>query len=77
MEINLSNTKQITLRQAEVINTDKLVINRIVDSPRRRKLSVVVEGLGEIELWKDEEYDNKGNWTYSDIELKLKNLYDV
>ena len=76
-KVKLSNPKTITVREPETLTIDELVIQRIIDSPRRRRVSVMVEHIGDVELWTGDDYDNKGDWTYDDIINELKNKYDI
>jgi len=61
MEFQLQSPKTLTVRQAEVITLEKVVIQRILDDPLAKKVIVWLEGVQhpvELGNLSNENYDN-------------------
>jgi hypothetical protein len=75
MKVTLPSEKRIVLRQAEAVNIIDITIMAITDNPSQKKVTCVTKELGLITLWEGSAYDSIGQWTDSDVEDKIKDLY--
>lgn len=76
MKITLQEPKEITLIEKKVKTITTLTIDRVVDLSSQKLVRCFIEELNEpITLWKDEEYDEIGQWTDEDVEMRLKELF--
>lgn len=68
MKIKLSNIMNITLRQAETITVNEIVIEHVRDSFTEKKIIAHIKGVPRtLLLWEgEEEYAAAGNWTNED-----------
>tara|TARA_E500000318_G_C3409624_1_gene153045 strand:- start:146 stop:400 length:255 start_codon:yes stop_codon:yes gene_type:complete len=77
LSVNLSSQKTITLTPAETVTlpAGDLKIRRIVDLPQQKKVFVVVDGLGEIDLdeLSGDNYDNPAEWTNASVQTAITN----
>jgi len=70
MQVKLSETRKITVREEETISTDSLTVRRIVDLPGRKIVRVFVEELPQpIIVMEGDEY---GEWTKADVAALLE-----
>lgn len=77
MEINLNVSKKIVLQEEKSKTISKLTVNRVVDLPTQKIVRVFCEELEEpIILWSGVDYDNIGQWTDTDVQTKLGELYN-
>jgi hypothetical protein len=76
MQINLQNPKKVVLQEEKSKTVTTLTVTRIVDLPKKKMVRAFVEELDEpIVLWEGEAYDAAGQWTDSDVEARLTELY--
>lgn len=75
MEINFSETKDITIVAEKKKSLDKLTIEQMVDFPRRKVVVAITSELGRIRLWQGAEYDAIGQWTDTDVVNRIQELY--
>lgn len=76
MKIELGSEREYTIVEKKVIKLTKLTIDRVVDIPSRKIAKAFIVELSEpIILWEGIEYDNAGQWTDSDIEARLLELF--
>lgn len=76
MEIIFNEEKNIVLRPAETKTISKLTIERVVDFPTQKKVVAFTNDLYEpIELWVGDEYTAIGQWTDSDVQAKLEEIF--
>jgi hypothetical protein len=75
MEVNITPPKSITIVAERKKTIDKVTIVEITDNPTLKTVVVTTKEVGRIVLWKNAEYDAIGQWTDSDVQLKLKDLY--
>ena len=75
MVINLPS--EVTVREipAVTVKTSKIEILSVEDNPNQKKIVVHTKQLGKITLWESENYDMIGQWTDSDIERRLIELF--
>ena len=76
MQINLSNPKKVVLQEEKSKTVTTLTVSRIVDLPKKKVVRAFVEELDEpVVLWEGAAYDAAGQWTDSDVEARLTELY--
>ena len=76
MQINLQNPKKVVLQEEKSKTVTTLTVTRIVDLPKKKMVRAFVEELDEpIVLWEGVAYDAAGQWTDSDVEARLTELY--
>lgn len=76
MEITLQTPQTIVIKPEETKTLEKLTVMRMVDLPNEKKVRVFIKELREpITLWEGDEYDAIGQWTDSDVQTKLTELY--
>lgn len=74
MEITFQTSKDIILSQT--VTVDKLTVLRLVDIPEEKMVRVFVRELPDpIILWSGIDYDSIGQWTDSDVESRIQELY--
>lgn len=76
MEIQFSSPKDIVIVQERKKSIDKVTVLEISDFPSRKHVMVKTKELGLITLWKDAEYDAIGQWTDTDVQNKINELYN-
>ena len=76
MQINLSNPKKVVLQEEKSKTVTTLTVNRIVDLPKKKIVRAFVEELDEpVVLWEAASYDAIGQWTDTDVQARLTELY--
>lgn len=75
MEINFSETKDITVFAERKKSLDKLTVEQMVDFPTRKVVVAITSELGRIRLWEGAEYDAIGQWTDTDVVNRIQELY--
>ena len=76
MQINLSNPKKVVLQEEKSKTVTTLTVNRIVDLPKKKIVRAFVEELDEpVVLWEASSYDAIGQWTDTDVQARLTELY--
>jgi hypothetical protein len=76
MQINLSNPKKVVLQEEKSKTVTTLTVNRIVDLPKKKIVRAFVEELDEpVVLWEAASYDAIGQWTDTDVQTRLTELY--
>ena len=76
MQISLSNPKKVVLQEEKSKTVTTLTVNRIVDLPKKKIVRAFVEELDEpVVLWEAASYDAIGQWTDSNVEARLTELY--
>jgi hypothetical protein len=76
MQINLSNPKRVVLQEEKSKTVTTLTVNRIVDLPKKKIVRAFVEELDEpVVLWEAASYDAIGQWTDTDVQTRLTELY--
>jgi hypothetical protein len=77
LSINLSSEKTVTTVPAETITlpAGDLKINRIVDLPQEKKVFVILENFGKINLdeLSGDNYDNPAEWTNASLQTAVSN----
>ena len=76
MQINLQNPKKVVLQEEKSKTVTTLTVARIVDLPKKKMVRAFVEELDEpVVLWEGAAYDAIGQWTDSNVEARLTELY--
>ena len=76
MQINLSNPKKVVLQEEKSKTVTTLTVSRIVDLPKKKMVRAFVEELDEpVVLWEAASYDAIGQWTDTDVQTRLTELY--
>jgi hypothetical protein len=76
MQINLQNPKKVVLQEEKSKTVTTLTVNRIVDLPNKKIVRAFVEELDEpVVLWEAASYDAIGQWTDTDVQARLTELY--
>lgn len=82
-QLNLSSTQQIVVikREEETLDTDKISIDRVTDNGYMVTTRISFfssTGLSrDLILWEGQDYINIGNWTDSDVDIRIKELLNV
>jgi hypothetical protein len=76
MKITLSNPKKVVLQEEKSKTVTTLTVNRVVDLPKKKIVRVFVDELDEpVVIWEGAAYDAAGQWTDSDVQARLTELY--
>jgi hypothetical protein len=76
MKITLQNPKKVILQEEKSKIVSTLTINRVVDLPKKKVVRAFVEEIdGPITLWEGADYDAAGQWTDTDVQNRLIQLY--
>jgi len=76
MEITLNSPKKIVLQEEKSKDISKLTVARVVDLPKQKVVRCFCEELEEaIILWEGAAYDAIGQWSDSDVQNRLVELY--
>ena len=76
MQINLQNPKKVVLQEEKSKTVTTLTVALIVDLPNKKVVRAFVEELDEpVVLWEGAAYDAIGQWTDSNVEARLTELY--
>ena len=76
MQISLSNPKKVVLQEEKSKTVTTLTVNRIVDLPKKKIVRAFIQELDEpIVLWEAASYDAIGQWTDTDVQARLTELY--
>jgi len=75
MEITINPPKEVVVMAETKKTVEKITVNLIIDNPKAKIVSAQTQQLGRIVLWKDAEYDAIGQWTDSDVQARIAQLY--
>ena len=76
MQISLTNPKKVVLQEEKSKTVTTLTVSRIVDLPKKKMVRAFIEELDEpVVLWEGAAYDSIGQWTDSNVEARLAELY--
>jgi hypothetical protein len=76
MKITLSNPKKVVLQEEKSKTVTTLTVNRVVDLPKKKIVRVFVDELDEpVVIWEGAAYDAAGQWTDTDVQARLTELY--
>jgi hypothetical protein len=75
MKITFNETKDITIVTEKKKAIDKITVEEMIDIPSRKLIVVITQEVGRIRLWQGAEYDAIGQWTDTDVENRIKEIY--
>jgi hypothetical protein len=76
MQITLNTPKKVVLQEEKSKTVSTLTVQRVVDLPVKKVVRCFVEELDEpVVLWEGTSYDAAGQWTDTDVEARLTELY--
>lgn len=75
MIINLPTEVVVREVPSVSIRTSTIEVTYVEDNPNQKKIVANTKQLGKVVLWESETYDNIGQWTDSDIETRLIELF--
>ena len=76
MQINLQNPKKVVLQEEKSKTVNTLTVVRLVDLPKKKMVRCFIEELEDpIVLWEGAAYDAIGQWSDSNVEARLAELY--
>lgn len=81
MEIILNSKQDIVIVSRQIINDNKITRGAVVDD-ESKKIVVAFYSVGKstesrLTLWQGAEYDAIGNWTYTQVDARIKELLGV
>lgn len=76
MEIQLSAPKDVTVIKEVKKTIDKITVLEITDNPTKKTVIAKTAQLGYIMLWQGADYDAIGQWTDTDAENRIFELYN-
>jgi hypothetical protein len=77
LSVNLTAAVNYITQPAETVSLNgDIVINRIVDIPAEKRVFVLLENVGQIELAElsGDNYDTPAEWTNADVVAAVKNV---
>jgi hypothetical protein len=78
MEINLNSPYEAVIIERRTKTVEKLTVRSIVDFPVEKRVSAQIKELGEpVILWSGDAYDAIGQWTDTDVQNRLNELYNT
>lgn len=82
MQINLTNPKQIiTEAKTLIISPEKITtinsieVTNMLDDPINKKVLASTKEVGAIILWEGAAYDAIGQWTDTDVQNRILEMY--
>jgi sugar diacid utilization regulator len=76
MKITLTQPKEIVIVEKKTETIQELTIERTVDLPGQKIVRCFIIELNEpVVLWEGNAYDQIGQWTDADVEMRLKEIF--
>ena len=75
MEIIINPAKEIVIVQERKRSIEKITILEITDNPVFKSVIAKTKENGIITLWRDSDYDTIGQWTDTDVENRIREIY--
>mgnify|MGYP006268847577 CR=1 FL=1 len=76
MEIQLSQPKDVIVVKEQKKTIEKITILELIDNSSKKQVIANTQELGYVVLWKGTDYDAIGQWTDTDVENKINELYN-
>jgi hypothetical protein len=77
MSISLNNPLTVVIQPEKTKTISSLTISRVVDIPSQKIVRCFIEELEQpVVLWEGAAYDSIGQWTDSDVNTRLNELYN-
>ena len=74
MKITFEAPKEVVLVKELKQSVNEITINEITDNPSRKEVRAFTKEMGVIVLWTGNDYDAIGQWTDTDVELRIKEI---
>lgn len=75
MEITITPPKDVVVSPERKRIVSKITIIEVTDNSIKKSVIAKTNEMGFITLWKDADYDNIGQWTDTDVENRIKEIY--
>ena len=75
MIIVFDNPADVIIVPEQKVSLESITITALIDSPSGKTVQAYTAEAGPITLWSDAAYDAIGQWTDSDVEARIKELY--
>ena len=75
MQITFNTPKSIVVTPEQRRSTTKLTIQQLIDSPSQKTVVAFTREAGRITLWEGAAYDAIGQWTDTDVENRIREMY--
>ena len=76
MIITLTTPKTVTLQPAKTKTVSTLTVTRVVDLTQQKMVKAFVQELPDpVVLWEGDAYDAIGQWTDTNVQARLTELY--
>lgn len=76
MKIQFSKEKLVTVEQPKLMLLKQISVISISDNYTAKKIIAYTKELGHVVLWSGNEYDNIGQWTDTDVQNRINELYN-
>jgi len=75
MEITFNSPKDLIVVPQQNKTIEQITISSIQDFPKRKLVQAITKEIGIIVLWEGTSYDTIGQWTDTDVENRIKEIY--
>lgn len=75
MEITINPPKDVVVTPERKRSVSKITIIEITDNPVKKSVVAKTNEMGFIMLWKDADYDNIGQWTDTDVQNRIIEIF--
>jgi cyanophycinase-like exopeptidase len=75
MEIIFNSPKEIVTVPQVTKTVSSITIVRMVDFPQRKTVYAETIEAGRVMLWEGDAYDTIGQWTDTDVENRIQEIY--
>lgn len=69
--------KTIVIEVARTKEVDSITVEALIDNPINKTVKAYLAEGASLELWSGDGYDSIGQWTDSDVEKRLKEIFDL
>jgi hypothetical protein len=74
MKITFEIPKEVVLVRELKQSINEITIEEVTDNSSRKEVKAFTREMGIIVLWTGDAYDAIGQWTDTDVELRIKEL---
>ena len=74
MKITFEAPKEVVLVRELKQSINEITIEEVTDNSSRKEVKAFTREMGIIVLWTGDAYDAIGQWTDTDVELRIKEL---
>ena len=75
MKITFDTPKSITVIPEQKKEFKEIQVIQTTDNSNSKEVFCILKEIGKVILWKDQAYDQIGNWTDNDVINRLKEIY--